>query len=98
MNIEEFILDNAQLHDTIIKLDAIIKDSKERILGIEQELEKYNSSINIISSPNKEFLNIIVDSKEIKANNKQGVVKLVTILMKRKKIKAISTQKRDLFR
>jgi len=87
----------SQLHSVttyIQNLDNICEEKEynsvyEIQCFLEQELEKYNSSINIISSPNKEFLNIIVDSKEIKANNKQGIVKLVTILMKRKKIKAI---------
>ena len=86
-----------QLHSVtnyIQKLDDVCSNKEYNIVYeiqcfLEQELEKYNSSINIISSPNKEFLSIIADSKEIKANNKQGVVKLVTILMKRKKIKAI---------
>jgi serine/threonine protein kinase len=86
-----------QLHSVtnyIQNLDDICNSKEYNIVYeiqcfLEQELEKYNTSINIISSPNKEFLNIIVDSKEIKANNKQGVVKLVTMLMKKKKIKAI---------
>jgi serine/threonine protein kinase len=56
---------------------------------LETVLQQYNNTINIIPSPDKDFLKIIVDSKDIVANNKQGVVRLVTIDMNRKKVKAI---------
>jgi hypothetical protein len=60
---------------------------------LESELQKYNNTINIISAPKKEFLDIIEDSKDIVANNKQGVVRLVTLNVKyvnmNKKVKAI---------
>jgi len=57
---------------------------------LEKELEKYNTSFNLISSPKKQFLDIIIDSKQIGEDSEQGVVQLVTIKMdKNKKVKAI---------
>jgi hypothetical protein len=56
---------------------------------LENELQKYNNSTNIISNPIKDFTSIIIDNIPLKANNKQGIVSIVTFKYKNKKIQAI---------
>ncbi len=82
----------------IQKLDEVCdKDSYEEVYKIqcflEEQLEKHNRNMNLISSPTQKFLDIIIDSKIIGEDSEQGVVQIVTIKMndknKVKKVKAI---------
>lgn len=62
---------------------------------LQDKLEEHNKTINLISSPDKYFLDIIVNSKELSQNNKQGVVKIVTINMNNKYIKTVLKYGKD---
>lgn len=49
---------------------------------LQDSLQKYNKTDNLVSSPTKDFPELIVKSKEISGKNVHGVVSIVTIKLK----------------